>query len=181
MEQLLEILYSLDRRSRNVIIEALDPDVVDYIIYEEEAAAEEAKPSLRDRASALAQNVRGRLPEADSYAGQAGIGAGVGAGVGAAGAAIHWAAKRRALSKKLKACTTDECKQQVKSQISALKKSALKRGLAATALGAAGGAGVGLAKKGVEGTDFYQKNISHRLPYFMLSPSGRKVRRAEKG
>jgi len=85
------------------------------------------------------------------------------------------------LSKKLKACTTDECKQQVKSQISALKKSALKRGLAATALGAAGGAGVGLAKKGVEGTDFYQKNISHRLPYFMLSPSGRKVRRAEKG
>ena len=74
-----------------------------------------------------------------------GASAGIGAGIGASGVAAVWAKKRLTLKKALKACNDDACREKVKGQIKDLKTKALKYGAAATV----GGAGAGIAAKGV--------------------------------
>jgi len=76
-----------------------------------------------------------------SIGASAGIGAAAGAGISTA----VWAKKRLSLNKKLKACIDNECRTKVKSQIKLLRNNSLKYGALATL----GGAGTGVAAKGI--------------------------------
>lgn len=136
--KLYEILLFLPKEKRNFLIDSLSPRLLSKLLHEINSSPPAQSQSLSDRIGIHASNLAGR-PAA---------GAAVGAGVGALGALGVWGVKRLALSRKLKACTTSECRAKVNDEIARLKKTALAVGATAAAVGAGAGFG-GLAASNI--------------------------------